>query len=88
MKRHLPGYAKRLFIGSAKHLVAGPGKVLVDDHDTNVDAFAGAGGLTVQPPRPWNRFNGSCLPGGSFDVPEVFGYLAAAVSVANPGSRR
>lgn len=65
---HLPDYKRRVFVGSAKHLFAGPGKVLVDDHDANVDAFAAAGGLVVQPARPWNRKLAFCRPDGSFDV--------------------
>ncbi|HET6576477.1 MAG TPA: hypothetical protein VFG68_22950 [Fimbriiglobus sp.] len=63
----LPEYRKRLFIGSAKHLFAGPSKVLVDDHDANADAFRAAGGEVYQPARPWNRYRAYCLPDGSFD---------------------
>lgn len=66
--RRLPAYRKRLFVGSAKQLFAGPGKILVDDHDANADAFRAAGGQTFQPPRPWNRYRPYCLPGGAFDV--------------------
>ncbi len=67
--RHLPGYARRLFVGSAKELFAGPSKVLVDDHDANVDRFLAAGGFTFQPPRPWNRLAVGCYAGtAAFNV--------------------
>lgn len=61
--RHLPDFRRRLFVGSAKELFAGPTKVLVDDHDANVTRFQAAGGLTVQPPRPWNSRKEHCFPG-------------------------
>lgn len=66
--RHLPEYKRRLFVGAAKHLFAGPGKILIDDHDANADAFRAAGGEAYQPARPWNRFRPYCLPDGSFDT--------------------
>lgn len=77
--RHLPEYRKRLFLGSAKHLFAGPGKVLVDDHDANADAFVKAGGVVVQPSRPWNRYRQECDRFGGFSVPNVSAKLASAV---------
>lgn len=77
--RYLPDYRKRLFVGSAKHLFAGPGKILVDDHDPNADRFREAGGNTVVPPRPWNSWASSCYPCGAFDVPTVFGWLKSCV---------
>lgn len=70
--KHLPGYKKRLFVGSAKELFAGHNKILVDDNDTNCEKFIAAGGYTVKVPRPWNSFIGLCHPGGFFEVPEVF----------------
>lgn len=86
VRRHLPDYHRRLFIGSAKHLFAGPGKVLVDDHDANVDAFRAAGGRVVQPPRPWNRRSGETHERGSFVVTAAYTDVIAAVSLPNPGA--
>lgn len=79
---HLPAYRRRLFLGSAKELFAGPGKVLVDDHDANCEAFAAAGGRVVTPPRPWNRRKAECRPGGGFGFSAVFEELQAAVDAA------
>lgn len=45
---------RRFFIGTHKYLLAGPGRVLVDDDVRKRDAFADAGGLAVLFPRPWN----------------------------------
>jgi hypothetical protein len=84
VRRHFPDYARRLFLGSAKHLFAGPGKILVDDHDKNTGAFGGAGGLYVLVPRPWNVNRTECHPGGSFDVPQVARWLEGTLSLANP----
>lgn len=55
VRRELPAYRRRFFVGPAKDMAAGPGKVLVDDHDANVDKFVAAGGAAVLVPRPWNR---------------------------------
>jgi hypothetical protein len=77
VRRNLPAYRRRLFVGPAKHLAAGPAKILVDDHDANVDKFRAHGGAAVQPPRPWNRRQDECLPGGRFNVPGVLFDLKA-----------
>jgi hypothetical protein len=81
--KHLPAYRRRLFMGSAKELFAGPTKVLVDDHDANVKAFSAAGGRTVQPPRPWNTMDWHCTgPDGTFDVDRTFAALAQEIRFA------
>ncbi len=82
--KHLPDYRRRLFVGGAKHLFAAADKVLVDDHDANVDAFAGAGGWCVQPPRPWNRLGDKCDAGGTFDADWWGEMLESAVLDATP----
>lgn len=79
VERHLPGLKKRLFVGSAKELFAGPGKLLVDDHDANVDRFAAAGGAVIQPARPWNRHAALCVRGHEFDVGAHMDFVTAAV---------
>lgn len=52
---HMPAYSRRVLMGAAKHFVAGPGKVLIDDHDKNIDAWEACGGIGLLVPRPWNR---------------------------------
>ena len=54
IKKHLPQYQKHLFLGSAKHLFASRKKILVDDHDPNVENFQKYGGQSILVPRPWN----------------------------------
>lgn len=79
VERHLPGLKKRLFVGSAKELFAGPHKLLVDDHDANIDRFHEAGGAVIQPPRPWNRHKALCVRGHEFDVGAHCDFITAAV---------
>ena len=55
IRRELPAYSRRFFVGPCKHAAAGPGKVLIDDHDANVDMFKSHGGRAVLVPRPWNQ---------------------------------
>lgn len=38
-----------------KHLLAGPGRILIDDKNENVDSFRAAGGDAFLWPQPWNR---------------------------------
>lgn len=45
---------RNYFMGSAKHLFARPGTVLVDDSDKNVSDFQAAGGKSILFPQPWN----------------------------------
>jgi hypothetical protein len=70
VKRWLPEYLPRLFVGTAKHLFASPSKILVDDHDGNIDRFVNSGGFTVTAPRPWNLCRWQCR-NGAFDPVEV-----------------
>lgn len=81
--RHLPGHLARLFTGSAKHLFAGPNKVLVDDNDSNVFKFGSAGGLTVLVPRPWNKRGDECDSEGGFDPDAIAEEVRDALQVAN-----
>lgn len=72
VRRHMPDYRRRLFVGPPKHLVAGPGKVLVDDHDPNVTKFREWGGRAVLAPRSWNtRAPEACPTTNTFSVQVV-----------------
>ena len=56
VKHNLPEYYKegRYFFGVAKHLLAHPDAILIDDHEVNIEAFVKAGGKGILVPRPWN----------------------------------
>ncbi len=82
IRRELPAYRRRFFVGPAKHLAAGPTKVLVDDHDGNADKFVEGGGLVVMPPRPWNRRRGESDPSGGFCLKAFGAELYAAWAAA------
>jgi hypothetical protein len=56
---------KRVLIANghtAKASVAGPGKILIDDKNENIDEWEAAGGIGILYPRPWNRLAGNPLP--------------------------
>lgn len=71
VRRNAPKHDRRVMIGPAKYLCAGPGKILIDDHDANVDKFFDEGGLCIQPPRPWNRLRSLTDDRGGFKVAVV-----------------
>lgn len=45
------------FLGSQKHLLAQPGRILIDDSDKNCEAFAAAGGHSILFPQRWNSLH-------------------------------
>lgn len=45
------------FIGRHKHKLASPRAVLIDDQESNLEAFSAAGGHAVPFPQPWNRWH-------------------------------
>lgn len=83
LRQHLPDFIRqgRVFIGSAKHHLAAPDKLLIDDHDANVERFRQHGGAAVLVPRPWNARKALTCSEGGFDVPallsEIRTYLEA-----------
>lgn len=81
VRRHLPGYQRRTFVGGAKHLAAGPGKLLIDDREENVDAFAAEGGHALLVPRPWNRHRERTDASGRFDLAALAGGVRGAYEV-------
>lgn len=55
IQRYMPvKYHRKFMIGTEKHELAGPTKLLIDDGEHNIDAFAKAGGCTFLWPQPWN----------------------------------
>lgn len=60
LQRHFPN-VKAVTI-EEKHLLAQPGRVLIDDADKNVKAFKAAGGSAITFPRPWNENRGVASP--------------------------
>ena len=62
VEMHLPQYARRLLLTDQKYVFAGPGRVLVDDYDHNLQRWASAGGLGCCVPRPWNEMGSQGLP--------------------------
>ena len=59
VEKHLPNYRRKLILLGGKDLFAGPNRVLIDDHDKNVEAWRLAGGMAVLVPRPWNLHRNS-----------------------------
>lgn len=75
VKKHLPDYQKRLFLGSDKALFAAGNKILVDDHEVNVDVFARNDGRAVLVPRPWNRLRDRTDADCRFNIGDVFALI-------------
>lgn len=74
---NIPAYRRRYAISPAKQFLAGPGKLLIDDHANNVNAFAAAGGKTLLIPRPWNDRRDETNDDGDFDVAQITEELLA-----------
>lgn len=55
VERHLPDYSRRLIFAHDKAVIAGPGKLLIDDSDANVADWRKAGGNAILVPRKWNK---------------------------------
>lgn len=79
VKKHLPEYFPRLIIGGAKHMLAGPSKILIDDSLDNCEKFRLAGGRFYLVPRPWNPFK---LP--TFDPQEAADSIARKIESMKP----
>lgn len=76
--KNLPRYRRRYFVGPVKHLAAGPGKLLLDDHDLNCAKFAVAGGVAITVPRPWNDRRDETDQEGRFDVSKLLSEVQSA----------
>ena len=55
ISNHLPKYRRKVLIGPQKYRCARPDALLIDDSDSNVDAFIQHGGQAILLPRPWNK---------------------------------
>ena len=60
ISKHYPKLTRQILFGSCKHFIAGPNKLLIDDKDSNVKEFHGAGGASILVPRPWNSHSKYC----------------------------
>ncbi len=78
IKRELPDYRHRFFIGPSKHLAASPRKHLVDDRNSNIRQFRKHGGRTTLIPRPWNKRRAESDATGSFDIEKIIAELHLA----------
>lgn len=45
---------KNIILAAAKHLLAGPGRVLIDDDEGNIAKWVREGGIGILFPQPWN----------------------------------
>lgn len=54
LHKHFGTKFHKYIIGSQKHLVSAPGRLLVDDADKNVNPWLAAGGQAILFPQPWN----------------------------------
>lgn len=79
LRRWMPNHVDCAVFAHRKERVAGPGKILVDDHETNVERFVAAGGAAVLIPRPWNYRRDECGWDGSFNVDDVWTELKRCV---------
>ena len=55
LKKYYPGLNKTMICAYGKGFLAGPGRVLVDDRDRNIEDFRQDGGMVVLVPRLWNK---------------------------------
>lgn len=68
VKQHFPqGWHRRLSLLEDKSHQAGPGRLLIDDSDENVEVFRKHGGSAILVPRPWNARRNECVGDGGFD---------------------
>lgn len=67
--RNLKGWKGPVYFvyGSKKH-IAGPGKILVDDKDENVEEWRRCGGAAVLVPRRWNKRHGIIAEAGALGL--------------------
>lgn len=57
IRKHFPELAQRIIFTGCKEFCASPTRLLIDDTDHFVEAFAAAGGMAALVPRPWNKLH-------------------------------
>lgn len=55
MEKYYPQLAKTMIFSWGKGMIGGPGRILIDDRDRNIDDWYVAGGEGILVPRPWNE---------------------------------
>lgn len=57
IRREMPLYSHRYMFTNMKHIAAANNRVLIDDSDSNIDAFMDHGGRVIKIPRIWNNYH-------------------------------
>lgn len=70
-------------LGSQKHLLAAPGRILVDDNDTNCRKFREHGGRAVLVPQIWNSLHAIAADGEQAQWEYVESQLLEQLEYAN-----
>ena len=66
VEAHLPTYSRHLIVTSeAKHILAGPNTLLIDDNQNNFTNWASAEGNSILVPRPWNDLHKEFFAGNT-----------------------
>lgn len=55
LEREFPGVPIITMSHDEKYLLAGPGRILIDDKNENIDSFRNDAGTGIFWPQPWNR---------------------------------
>jgi hypothetical protein len=66
----------KLILTDQKHLLAAPGRLLIDDSDKNCDAFRAAGGSAILFPQHWNSNHDKAPFGPLFYLGQELGRMA------------
>lgn len=74
LKRELPLMERQFMITPQKHFAASPDRILLDDHEPNIEKFAEAGGHTVLVHQPWNKGKERLSPLGDYCPFEIFAH--------------
>ena len=88
-QKHFGDKVPMIIVYGSKAPIAGPGKILIDDSDKNIEEWREAGGLGVLFPRPWNAAQrvSDCLthPSDLYDFVEFQVAVAATRGIVTVG---